>query len=137
MRDFIAFSCALMVLSVPFCLIGQLSPVELPFGLPITSLMILVPAGVATIMAPDRTALWQVLFNLGRVPWAIVAALLLMPAVLAVARRTSGRMGGGAGCGNGGDAGADGQALCRCRPWSCLDHAVSCPDQPRLQLCPE
>ena len=91
MRNFIVFSCAVLVLSVPFYVVGHFWPMQLPFGLPITSLMILVPAGVATVMASDRTALWQGLFDLGRVHWAIVvAALLLLPAVLAVARLWAG-----------------------------------------------
>lgn len=80
MRAAFWFFALVMLVSAPFWVLGLLFPLRLPFGLPVSAAMILVPAGVATVLAEDAGALWRGLFDLGRVPLAAgLAVLTIMP----------------------------------------------------------
>ena len=78
-----------LVLSIPFFVWGVVAPVRgLPFGLPATSTMIILPALVATFLTRDElgvTAAWQMWRRVGDVsrakPIWLITAAAIMPAV--------------------------------------------------------
>jgi membrane protease YdiL (CAAX protease family) len=80
-----------LLLSIPFYVWGVLWPIELPFGLPVSVAMIIVPALVATVMTwreQGRRAaaeLWHRVGDVGRATsalWMLVAFLFMPVAML-------------------------------------------------------
>lgn len=80
-----------LVWSVPFWVLGLWSQASLPFGLPVSAAMVVVPAAVATAMATARGALWRGLtdFSGVTVVWLAVA-VLAMPFALVASRLWAG-----------------------------------------------
>jgi len=96
------FFALLIVLSVPFYVWGVLWPLNwLPFGLPISALMIVVPAVVTTALThreqgPGATwALWRRITDAGRIAggqWAAVS-ILWMPLAAVISYAIMSRLG--------------------------------------------
>lgn len=80
-----------LVWSVPFWVLGLWAEVSLPFGLPVSAAMVVVPAAVATALSPAPGALWRGLADVHRVPllWLGVT-VLAMPFALTVSRLWAG-----------------------------------------------
>jgi membrane protease YdiL (CAAX protease family) len=81
-----------LLLSIPFYVWGVLWPIELPFGLPVSVAMIIVPALVATVMTWRRQGrraaaeLWRRVGDVGRATsfWWTLIAVLFMPAAMLI-----------------------------------------------------
>ncbi len=90
---FLAYFASVLILSVPFYIWGVVAPVRgLPFGLPATASMIIVPAVVATLLTRREfgtTAAWLLWKRAGDVSRAnfvwLVASAAIMPAASVLA----------------------------------------------------
>jgi membrane protease YdiL (CAAX protease family) len=79
-----------LLLSIPFYVLGVLWPIELPFGLPVSATMIIVPALLATVMTwreQGRRAaadLWRRVGDVSRATsfWWTLIAVLFMPVAM-------------------------------------------------------